>query len=219
MLITGLVLAVPIFVISMGKDFGLLPERVAAFELMPWILAIIATAVQFYVGWQYYVGGYKSLRNSSANMDLLVAIGSSAAYGYSMGVMLAPFLGLQGLGAHLYFETSSMIIVLIRVGKYMEARAKGRASDAIRKLLSLQAKKARIVRDGIETDIRLDNLVVGDRICLTNDFPKKLNSNSSTSANVTIRMPAYFGSLITSSIGTPVVCVNRSHLSPVTGSV
>ena len=93
----------------------------------PWALDmwLLATPVQFYVGWQYYVGGYKSLRNGSANMDVLIAMGSSAAYFYSLLVSLA------GPG-HVYFETAAVIITLIRLGKFLEARAKGRPAKPSR---------------------------------------------------------------------------------------
>ena len=121
-----------------------------------WLLFALATPVQFYVGRQYYVGAYKSLRNGSANMDVLVALGSSVAYFYSVIIML------DLLPGHVYFETSAVIITLIILGKYLEARAKGRTSEAIKKLMSLRAKTARVVRDGVETDIPVDDVKVGD---------------------------------------------------------
>ena len=107
--------------------------------------------MQFYVGWDYYVGGYKCLRNGSANMDVLVAMGSSVAYIYSVAVLIAmTFWRRMALGMHVYFETSAAIITLIVLGKLLEARAKGRTSEAIKKLIGLQAKTARVVRDGVE---------------------------------------------------------------------
>ncbi len=81
--------------------------------------------MQFYVGWDYYVGAYKSLRNGSANMDVLVAMGSSTAYVYSVAVLIALAMGSMALGMHVYFETSAAIITLIVLGKLLEARAKG----------------------------------------------------------------------------------------------
>ena len=98
-----------------------------------WLMLALATPVQFYVGWQYYVGAYKSLRNGSANMDVLVAMGSSAAYFYSVPIVFGWFDG------HVYFETAAVIITLIKLGKYLEARAKGRTSEAIKKLMGLRA--------------------------------------------------------------------------------
>ena len=98
--------------------------------------------MQFYVGWQYYVGAFKALRNRSANMDVLIALGSSAAFFYSLPIV---FGWLEG---HVYFETAAVIITLIKLGKFLEARAKGRTSEAIKKLMGLRAKTARVVRDG-----------------------------------------------------------------------
>jgi Cu+-exporting ATPase len=125
----------------------------------PWVnfaLMLLATPVQFYTGWDYYVGAYKSLRNRSANMDVLVALGSSVAYFYSVIVTV----GL--LAAPTYFETSAMIITLIKVGKLLEARAKGKTGEAIKTLIGLRAKTARVMRDGAEVDIPAEQVQVGD---------------------------------------------------------
>jgi len=158
LLVTGLVLTIPLFLLSMFRDFGLLPAGLANANWIPWLMFALATPVQFYVGWQYYDGAYKALRNKSANMDVLIAMGSSAAYFYSIPVML----GL--IDGHVYFETSAVIITLIVLGKFLEARAKGRTSEAIKKLLGLQARTARIVRDGQEIDIPIEEVEVGDVI-------------------------------------------------------
>jgi Cu+-exporting ATPase len=123
-----------------------------------WLMFALATPVQFYVGWQYYVGAYKSLRNGSANMDVLIAMGSSVAYLYSVAVMLALISG------HVYFETAAVIITLIRLGKFLEARAKGRTSEAIKKLMGLRAKTARVVRAGAEAEVPVDEVIVGDLV-------------------------------------------------------
>jgi P-type Cu+ transporter len=156
-LIVGVVFTVPLFLFSMSRDFGLLGEWAMAgwVNMLFWALA---TPVQFYVGWDYYVGAYKSLRNGMANMDVLVAMGSSAAYFYSIPIAL----GYHGLGHHVYFETSAMIITLIVVGKVLEARAKGKTSAAIRQLIGLQPRTARVVRDGNERDIPIEQVRVGD---------------------------------------------------------
>ncbi|MEN6409681.1 MAG: copper-translocating P-type ATPase [Anaerolineaceae bacterium] len=156
LLITGLIFTIPLFLLSMGRDFNLIPHAIGHAPWMNWLMLILATPVQFYVGWQYYVGGYKSLRNGSANMDVLIAMGSSTAYLYSITVLLGWIPG------HVYFETSAVIITLIRLGKYLEARAKGRTSEAIKKLLSLRPKTARVVRDDVEMDIPTDDVRVGD---------------------------------------------------------
>jgi len=127
----------------------------------PWVnfvLLILATPVQFYTGWDYYVGAYKSLRNRSANMDVLVALGSSVAYFFSVIVTIGM------LSAPTYFETSAMIITLIKIGKLLEARAKGRTSQAIKSLMALQARTARVSRNGREVDLPIDQVQVGDLI-------------------------------------------------------
>ena len=155
LLIIGLLFTGPLFLFSMMRDFNLLPMWSHG-EWANIFMLILATPVQFYVGWQYYVGAFKSLRNRAANMDVLIAMGSSVAYFYSILVMLGFFPG------HLYLETSATIISLIRVGKFLEARAKGRTSDAIKKLMGLRAKSARIERDGNVMDIPVDDVRVGD---------------------------------------------------------
>jgi len=156
LLIIGLVFTLPLFLFSMGMDFGLLPSMWMHAAWPKWLMFVLATPVQFYVGWQYYVGAFKSLRNGSANMDVLIAMGSSVAYLYSVAVMLSVFPG------HVYFETAAVIITLIRLGKFLEARAKGRTSEAIKKLMGLRAKTARVLRSGLETAVPVDEVVVSD---------------------------------------------------------
>lgn len=156
LLVIGLIFTIPLFLFSMGMDFGLLPMAWLEAAWARWLMFVLATPVQFYVGWQYYVGAYKALRNGSANMDVLIAMGSSVAYLYSVVVMLGVVPG------HVYFETAAVIITLIRLGKFLEARAKGRTSDAIKKLMGLRAKTARVVRSGVETDVPVDEVIVGD---------------------------------------------------------
>ncbi len=160
-LIVGVIFSTPLFLLSMARDLGL----VGAWAHAPWVnwlFLALATPVQFYVAWDYYTGAYKSLRNGSANMDVLVAMGSSVAYLYSLAVLIARTMGSTALGEHVYFETSAMIITLIVVGKLLEARAKGRTSEAIKKLMGLQAKTARVVRNGQEVDIPIEQVEVGD---------------------------------------------------------
>jgi len=156
--IVGLLFTVPLFLWSMGRDFGLLGTWSYALWVN-WVFWILATPVQFYTGWDYYTGGWKSLKNGSANMDVLVAMGSSVAYFYSLGVLLYP-----SLGSHVYFETSAVIITLIKLGKMLEARAKGRTGNAIRKLMGLRPKAATILRDGKEVEIPLAQVQVGDLV-------------------------------------------------------
>jgi P-type Cu+ transporter len=155
-LIIGLIFTVPLFILSMARDLGLLPMHIAHASWMNWLMLVLATPVQFYVGWQYYVGAYKSLRNRSANMDVLVVMGTSAAFIYSLPIV---FGWLEG---HVYFETAAVILTLIKLGKYLEARAKGRTSEAIKKLIGLRAKTARVVRDGVDIEIPADDVRIGD---------------------------------------------------------
>ncbi len=162
-LIVGLIFTVPLFALSMARDFGLLGAWSHA-TWVNWLFWAMATPVQFYVGWDYYVGAYKSLRNGSANMDVLVAMGSSVAYFYSVAVLIALTLGSTALGTHVYFETSAVIITLIVLGKLLEARAKGQTSEAIRKLAGLQPKTARVQRDGVTVDVPVEEVVVGDMV-------------------------------------------------------
>ncbi len=154
LLIIGIIFTVPLFILAMVRDL-LMPVWAEA-PWVNWVMFLLATPVQFYVGWQYYVGAYKSLRNRSANMDVLIAMGSSVAYIYSL------FVTLDALPGHVYFETSAVIITLIRLGKYLEAKAKGRTSEAIKKLMGLRAKTARVVRDGVELEVQVDDVNIGD---------------------------------------------------------
>ncbi len=156
LLTIGLIFSIPLFLLSMSKDLGFLPMSIGHAPWMNWLMLVLATPVQFYVGRQYYIGAYKSLRNGSANMDVLVALGSSAAYFYSLPVTFGLFSG------HVYFETAAVIITLIKLGKFLEARAKGRTSEAIKKLMGLNAKQALVLRDGREVNLPVDEVVVGD---------------------------------------------------------
>ncbi len=153
----GAIFAFPLLLISMARDFSLLGAWADA-AWVNYLFWAMATPVQFYVGWDYYTGAYNSLRNRAANMDVLVAMGSSAAYFYSIPITL----GVKSLGHHVYFETSAVIITLIVLGKVLEARAKGRTSEAIKKLIGLQPRTARVIRDGLEQDIPIRQVRTGD---------------------------------------------------------
>ncbi|AAS42663.1 MULTISPECIES: heavy metal translocating P-type ATPase [Bacillus] len=160
------------FIVSFILSFPLLWAMVSHFSftsfiylpdmlMNPWVQLTLATPVQFIIGGQFYVGAYKALRNKSANMDVLVALGTSAAYFYSV------YLSIQSIGSSehmtdLYFETSAVLITLIILGKLFEAKAKGRSSEAIKKLMGLQAKTATVVRDGTEMKILIEEVVAGD---------------------------------------------------------
>ncbi len=133
----------------------------------PWVnglMLCLALPVQFYVGWDYYVGSTKALRNRSANMDVLIAMGSSVAFLYSVVVMVALLLNYQGLGNHVYFETAAVIITLIKLGKLLEARAKGQTSAALKKLMQLSPKTACLLKAGEEQHIPIEQVNVGDML-------------------------------------------------------
>jgi Cu+-exporting ATPase len=165
-LVVGIIFTLPLFLLSMARDVSLLGAW-SHQAWVNWLFLLLATPVQFYTGWDYYVSGLKSLRNKSANMDVLVAMGATTAYVYSLAVLLQP-----GLGEHVYFETSAVIITLIKIGKMLEARSKGKTGNAIRKLMGLRPKTATVILDGSEREIpidrvRVDNMVVvrpGERI-------------------------------------------------------
>ncbi|MDO6849600.1 heavy metal translocating P-type ATPase [Priestia megaterium] len=129
----------------------------------PWVQLALATPVQFVVGKQFYVGAFKALRNKSANMDVLVALGTSAAYFYSLYSSLKS-LGSPAHTVQLYYETSAILITLILLGKLFEANAKGRSSEAIKKMMGLQAKTAVVIRDGAEVEIPVEEVQKGEVI-------------------------------------------------------
>ena len=152
----GLALAVPLFVLSMGRDLGIFGAWAHHWGVN-WFFFLLATPVQFYTGFDYYVGAFKSLRNRSANMDVLVAMGSSAAYFYSLAVLVLPHAG-----DHVYFETAAVIIVLIKLGKILETRAKRKTGGAIRHLLDLRLKTASVIADDREEQVPVDRVAQGD---------------------------------------------------------
>jgi len=155
--VIGALFTLPLFVLSMGRDFGVWGHwaHEGWVDVLFWALA---TPVQFFVGREFYAGAYKSLRNGSSNMDVLVALGSSVAYFYSV------FVTLGAIGGHVYFETSASITTLIATGTLLESIAKGRTSAAIKKLMGLRAKTARVIRDGQELDIPVEQVHAGDLI-------------------------------------------------------
>ena len=157
----GVAFAVPLFLLSMARDFSVIGMWSHA-PWVNWLMFALATPVQLYVGWGFYEGAWKSLRNGAANMDVLVALGSTVAYVYSIVVTVALTLGVTSVGEHVYFETAALIITLIKLGKLLEVRAKGETSQAIRELMDLRPAVARVVRDGVEREVPLEEVVVGD---------------------------------------------------------
>lgn len=159
-LILSAVLSLPLLLTMLTHLFGIhLPH----IFMNPWFQFAFAFPVQFIIGWQFYTGAYKSLRSGSANMDVLVALGTSAAFFYSLYESIKWMRGLTN-DPHLYFETSAVLITLILFGKYLEARAKSQTTNALSSLLNLQAKDARVMRNGKEQLVSIDALQVGDHI-------------------------------------------------------
>ena len=154
----GALFAVPLFILSMARDFGIIGPWSHA-PWVNWLFFFLATPVQFYTGWDYYIGAWKSLINRSANMDLLIASGSSVAYFYSLTLLFLPSPGL-----HVYFETSAVIITLIKLGKLLEAKTKGKTGAAIKKLMGLQPKTATIEVNGVEETIPVSRLRIDDMV-------------------------------------------------------
>ena len=148
----GLLFTIPLVFYSMALHFGL-----GHFPFDQYFMLGAATVVQFYTGWQFYTGAYKSLRSGSSNMDVLIMMGSSVAYGAG----LAGVLGWTGASSH-YFETAAAIITLIRLGKFLETKARGRTTRALKALMELGAKNARVVRKDTEVEISVNAVEIGD---------------------------------------------------------
>ncbi|WP_010096261.1 heavy metal translocating P-type ATPase [Ornithinibacillus scapharcae] len=159
-LIVSAILSVPLLVTMLVHLFNM---NIPHIFMNPWFQFALATPVQFIIGWQFYVGAYKNLKNGGANMDVLVALGTSAAYFYSLYEAFKT-IGNPEYMPHLYFETSAVLITLILFGKYLEARAKSQTTNALSQLLNLQAKEARVIRGGKEVMIPIEGVVVGDRL-------------------------------------------------------
>ena len=157
----GALISIPVFFGSYPSLFPWVPKIIQNFIVL-WILT---TPVQFWVGWQFYKGTWAALKHKTSDMNTLIAVGTSAAYLYSVGLILLPSLfEAQGVAREVYFDTSTIIITLILIGRYLEAIARGRTSEAIKKLIGLQAKTARVIRDGMEKDIPVEEVMPQDII-------------------------------------------------------
>ncbi len=146
------ILSIVVVLGSFPEWFAFVPEIL----MEPLILLFLSAPVQFWAGLSFYQATWSGLRNRTASMDTLIAIGTSAAYGYSVVTTF--------FGGHMYFDTAAVIITLILLGRYLEAKAKAHTSDAIKKLLGLAAKTARVIRNGKEIDIPIENVILGDKI-------------------------------------------------------
>ncbi|HPP75991.1 MAG TPA: heavy metal translocating P-type ATPase, partial [Armatimonadota bacterium] len=158
-------LTLPI-VVGTLRDFAFFEGIVPAFLANPYLQWALATPVQFWAGWLFYRGAWAAARHRTADMNTLIAVGSSAAYLYSVAAILFRdfFTAAGDIEPALYFDTSAVIITLILLGRYLEARAKGRASEAIRKLAGLRPRTARIIRNGLELDVPVEDVLVGDMV-------------------------------------------------------
>ncbi len=164
-LIVAALLTIPLLIGLTRMTF--LPGLPAIFT-DPLFQLAFATPVQFWAGWPFYVGAWKALRHRAADMNTLIAVGTTAAYAYSVATMLFPSffhaagIGMGEEGLPLYFDTAAAIITLILLGRFLEARARTHASDAIRRLINLAPRTARVLRDGAELDVAVGDVVVGD---------------------------------------------------------
>jgi len=159
--IVGLILGLLVFLGSSRHWFPWIPSFLGNFYML-WALA---TPVQFWIGWQFYKGAWGAFKHRNADMNTLIAVGTSAAYLYSVVATLFPsFFETAGMKPDVFFDTSALIIVLILFGRLLEARAKGQTSEAIKKLMGLQPKTARIIRDGKEVDIPVEEVLVEDTV-------------------------------------------------------
>jgi len=134
-------------------------------RILFYLLFILTTPVQLYGGWRFYLGAWKALKNRTADMNTLITLGTSSAYLYSTAVTFFPrFTQVMGIRPEVYFDTAAIIITLILLGRYFEAQARGRTSEAIQKLMGLRPQTARVMRDGREQDLSIEEVKVGDLI-------------------------------------------------------
>ena len=158
-LLVGVALSVPVLLGSMPAIFPWAPEVLRN----PWVLLALTTPVQIWVGWPFHVAFFKELRHRSASMNTLVSIGTGAAYFFSLAVTLWPHR-FMATGAMPYYEASALLITFLVLGRWLEARARGGASNAIRRLVALRPRTARVLREGGEVDVPIASVVVGDRL-------------------------------------------------------
>jgi len=154
-----------IFAAVLGLSVFVLTLLAPAFTGKLYLLWALATPVQFWAGWRFYRGAWGALRHKTTDMNTLIAVGTSAAYFYSVVAVLFPDLFIaRGLEPHVYFDTAAIIIALILLGRFLETRARGQTSEAIKKLIGLNPKTALVIRDGEEREISVEDVQVGDLI-------------------------------------------------------
>lgn len=161
----GLTLSLTLFLLSMARDFSLLGTWLQA-NWINWLFLALSTPVQLYVGFDFYQNSWKALKNRSANMDVLVVMGSSTAYLYSLFVTIGPSWMNTVPEAHVYYETAALIITVIKLGKFLEIRAKSQTGSAIRELMDLYPKTARLLKNGTEVDIPIEEVQIGDIVLI-----------------------------------------------------
>jgi Cu+-exporting ATPase len=163
--VVGGVISILLFVGSLPMMTGLHLPLIPGFLHDPWVQLLLTTPIQFWCGGSFYRNGWKAFKRHTATMDTLIALGTSAAYLYSLVVTFFPgFFIAQGLMPHVYYEVAAIVITLILVGRLLENRAKGQTSEAIRKLIGLQARDARVIRDGVEMDVPIAEVRINDVI-------------------------------------------------------
>ncbi|MEA5552140.1 heavy metal translocating P-type ATPase [Anabaena cylindrica UHCC 0172] len=161
----GGVISIFLFVGSFPMMTGLKLPFIPDFLHHPWLQLVLTTPVEFWCGGSFFRNGWKSLKRRTATMDTLIALGTGAAYLYSLVVTIFPgFFIAQGLQPHVYYEVAAMVITLILLGRFFEHRAKGQTSAAIHKLMGLQAKTAKVIRDGVEIDVPIGEVRINDEI-------------------------------------------------------
>ncbi|MCC5606983.1 heavy metal translocating P-type ATPase [Nostoc sp. CHAB 5834] len=161
----GGIISIFLFLGSFPMMTGLNLPLIPSFLQNPWVQLLLTTPVVFWCGGSFYRNGWKSLKRHTATMDTLIALGTSAAYLYSLFVTVLPkFFIAQGLIPHIYYEVAAIVITLILLGRLLENRARGQTSEAIRKLIGLQARDARVIRDGIEIDVPIAEVRINDVI-------------------------------------------------------
>jgi len=161
--ITGGLLTVPLLVLMQWDHIGLSRLVPLSHQANFLLQFIIETPIQFWIGWQFYTGAFSAARHRTTNMNTLIAVGTSSAYIYSVVATFFPSVfEIKGYSAGVYYDTAATIVVLILLGRLFEARAKGQTSEAIKKLMGLQAKTARVARDGGEVDIPIEEVEIGD---------------------------------------------------------
>ncbi|MEH2240419.1 heavy metal translocating P-type ATPase [Nostoc sp.] len=163
--VVGGVISIFLFLGSLPMMTGLNLPLIPSFLQNPWVQLVLTTPVVFWCGGSFYRNGWKTLKRHTATMDTLIALGTSAAYLCSLFVTVFPkFFIAQGLIPHVYYEVAAIVITLILLGRLLENRARGQTSEAIRKLIGLQARDARVIRDGVEIDLPIAEVRINDVI-------------------------------------------------------